>query len=101
MWQPPQERRTNRCSAKKEFSRLIALLPTDVQMPVQVRTTTVGRSCLVLRCRLVPVPADVLCMCGMGQTELNLQLLTFTTFTTFTVLCYCVDDITCTRQGGC
>jgi hypothetical protein len=41
MWQPPPERRTNRCSAKKEFSRLIALLPTDVQMPVQVCTTTI------------------------------------------------------------
>jgi hypothetical protein len=36
MWQPPQERRSSRCSAQKEFSRLVGLLPVEVQMPVQV-----------------------------------------------------------------
>ena len=36
MWQPPNDRRMSRCSAQKEFSRLVALLPVEVQMPVQV-----------------------------------------------------------------
>lgn len=36
MWQPPPDRRSSRCSAQKEFSRLVALLPVEVQMPVQV-----------------------------------------------------------------
>lgn len=37
MWQPPPDRRSGRCSAQKEFSRLVALLPVEVMMPVQVR----------------------------------------------------------------
>lgn len=40
MWQPPAERRMNRCSAKKEFSRLFNMLPVEVQMPVQVNIHT-------------------------------------------------------------
>eukprot|EP00775_Hariotina_reticulata_P013107 gene13107-13235_t len=39
MWQPPSERRINRCSAKKEFSKLLQLLPVPVQVPVQALFT--------------------------------------------------------------
>jgi hypothetical protein len=36
MWQPSSERRINRCSAKREFSKLLELFPVPVQVPVQV-----------------------------------------------------------------
>jgi hypothetical protein len=36
MWQPPPDRRSGRCSAQKEFGRLVNLLPVEVMMPVQV-----------------------------------------------------------------
>eukprot|EP00878_Enallax_costatus_P022474 GHUV01023843.1.p1 GENE.GHUV01023843.1~~GHUV01023843.1.p1 ORF type:complete len:1333 (+),score=447.74 GHUV01023843.1:514-3999(+) len=39
MWQPPTERRTSKASAQKEFRGLCALLPLEVQVPVQALFT--------------------------------------------------------------
>lgn len=46
MWQPSADRRANRCSAQKEFSKLWALLPVEVQMPVQVSGSMNGAACM-------------------------------------------------------
>jgi hypothetical protein len=35
-WQPPSKSRDVRVSARKEFKSLVALLPSEVQVPVQV-----------------------------------------------------------------
>lgn len=39
MWQPSAEKRTSRASAQREFKGLIALLPLEVQVPVQALFT--------------------------------------------------------------
>lgn len=68
MWQPPPDRRSGRCSAQKEFSRLVALLPVEVMMPVQVRVVAADPAGVSHVCVSLSAAALLLCFVQLTNT---------------------------------